>query len=387
MKKVSILGSTGSIGTQAVDVVRRNRDMFKIVGLSAGRSIDLLYEQIIEFEPSIVSVSDDEDAVELKRRLGDRKVIILAGEEGLIDVAQWDETELVLVSLVGMIGLVPTIKAIEKGKIVALANKETLVSGGLVVKEALKSSRSKLIPVDSEHCAIFQCLQCSNKNKEIQRIILTASGGPFRGRKYEELQVVTLQDALKHPNWSMGRKITIDSATLMNKGLEVIEAHWLFDTDFDKISVVVHPQSIIHSMVEYIDGSVLAQLGTADMRTPILYALSYPERVQGAAEELDFMRLKPLTFEEPDFDTFRCLKLAYDAGIEGGTMPVVLNAANEAAVDLFLKGIIKFTDIQHIVEDSMVKHKTISNPDLEDILETDKLTRDAIYSGIRTVLK
>lgn len=383
MKNISILGSTGSIGIQALDVVRHNRDKYNVVALSAGKNIDLLYTQIIEFQPSVVAVSDCQSQQKLKEMLGNKKVDVFFGQEGLINIAAMEETDIVLISVVGMVGLVPTLSAIKSGKTVALANKETLVAGGSIVKDALKNSASKIIPVDSEHCAIFQCLQNSNTNAE--RLILTASGGPFRGRSREELMHVKPEDALKHPNWSMGKKITIDSATLMNKGLEVIEAHWLFDTDFDRIDVVIHPQSIIHSMVEYIDGSILAQLGTADMRTPILYALSYPDRVHGVAGRLDLIKIKSLTFEEADFNTFRCLKLAYDAGKIGGTMPAVLNAANEVAVELFLKDVIGFTDIQRIVEDSMLQHKCVKNPKLEDILEADRAAREGIYNRIRMV--
>lgn len=385
MKNISILGSTGSIGTQALDVIRHNKDKYKVVALSANRNIDLLYRQIIEFEPYAVAVPDYLSGQSLREMLGNNKTEIYIGMEGLVNIAELNESDMVLVSVVGMVGLMPTIKAIEKGKKIALANKETLVSGGIVVKKALEKSNSEIIPVDSEHSAIFQCMQGSKRKEEAERILLTASGGPFRGRTYDELKNVRPEDALKHPSWRMGKKITVDCATLMNKGLEVIEAHWLFDTGFDKIEVVVHPQSIIHSMVEYIDGTVIAQLGTADMRTPILYALGYPERMERIAERLELTKVKSLTFEEPDFNTFRCLRLAYDAGIEGGTMPAVLNSANEVAVELFLKGLISFTDIQNIVENSMMNHKVIKNPVLEDILEADRITRDMVYNRIRMV--
>lgn len=385
MKNISILGSTGSIGTQALDVIRHNKDKYKVAALSANRNIDLLYRQIIEFEPYAVAVPDYLSGQSLREMLGNNKTEIYIGMEGLVNIAELNESDMVLVSVVGMVGLMPTIKAIEKGKKIALANKETLVSGGIVVKKALEKSNSEIIPVDSEHSAIFQCMQGSKRKEEAERILLTASGGPFRGRTYDELKNVRPEDALKHPSWRMGKKITVDCATLMNKGLEVIEAHWLFDTGFDKIEVVVHPQSIIHSMVEYIDGTVIAQLGTADMRTPILYALGYPERMERIAERLELTKVKSLTFEEPDFNTFRCLRLAYDAGIEGGTMPAVLNSANEVAVELFLKGLISFTDIQNIVENSMMNHKVIKNPVLEDILEADRITRDMVYNRIRMV--
>lgn len=381
MKNISILGSTGSIGTQALDVIRNNRDKYNVTGLSTNKNIDLLYKQVIEFEPSAVAVTDGDSARRLKSMLGDRRIQIYEGSEGLKSVAALDETDMVLVSVVGMVGLIPTIKAIECGKDIALANKETLVTGGSIIKKLLSASKSRLVPVDSEHCAIFQCLQCSKGRNEVERLILTASGGPFRGRTSSELEHVTLQDTLKHPNWSMGRKITIDSATLMNKGLEVIEAHWLFGIDLNRIDVVVHPHSIVHSMVEYIDGAIIAQLGATDMRGPILYALGYPERLKGAIDRLDLFNIKPITFEKPDLDTFRCLKLAYDAGIEGGTMPAVLNAANEEAVELFLNGIIKFIDIQRIVENSMMNHKCIKDPGLSDILEADRATRDQILNN------
>ncbi|KPU43911.1 1-deoxy-D-xylulose 5-phosphate reductoisomerase [Oxobacter pfennigii] len=383
MKNISVLGSTGSIGVQTLDVVRKNKDKFNIVGLSANSNADLLYEQIVEFRPQKAAIFDDACVNKLRERLNNinLKTEITSGMEGLIEVATIDDAHMVLVAVVGMVGLQPTVKAIEKSKDIALANKETLVAGGRVVMEALKNSRSKLIPVDSEHSAIFQCLQLSSNPKDVEKIILTASGGPFRGKKTEDLVDISPEKALKHPNWSMGRKISIDSATLMNKGLEVIEAHWLFDRNFDKIDVVVHPQSIIHSMVEYIDGSIIAQLGAADMRNPILYALSYPERLPGVSHKLNLVEAGKLTFEEPDYETFKCLKLSYDAGKIGGTMPVVLNAANEAAVDLFSKGKIKFLDIQDIVEQSMLKHNTNEKPSIEEIIEIDKNTKSFIYKN------
>jgi 1-deoxy-D-xylulose 5-phosphate reductoisomerase len=386
MRKISILGSTGSIGTQTLDVVRHNPDKFKVCGLSTNKNIELLYEQIQEFKPSAVAVNDMYSAERLKEMLKDQKTEIVYGSEGLVDIAVMDEADMILTSVVGMVGLVPTLRAIEHNKIVALANKETLVAGGKIVKEALKKSKSSIIPVDSEHCAIFQCLQCSRKESEVQKIILTASGGPFRGKKPEEIADVTPEKALKHPRWNMGRKISIDSATLMNKGLEVIEAHWLFDADFDKIDVVIHPQSIIHSMVEFVDGAIIAQLGVADMRNPILYALSYPDRAMTYVDGLKLTELSSLTFEKPDIDTFRSLKLAYDAGSEGGTMPAVLNAANEAAVDLYLNGKIKFLSIPDIVENAMLNHINVQNPGLDDILEADRATREMIYKKLKVVV-
>ncbi len=385
MKNISILGSTGSIGTQALDVIRNNRDEFRVVGLSTNKNIDLLYEQINEFKPLYVAAMDDTSCDLLKAKLIGKNIQVYSGIDGLSKIAESNETDILLTAVVGMVGLIPTLKAIEKEKTIALANKETLVSGGYVINEALKRHNSTIIPVDSEHCAIHQCLSCSEdyNGLDVNKLIITASGGPFRGKKKDELLNVTPEMALKHPNWNMGKKISIDSATLMNKGLEVIEAHWLFNMDFDKIDVIVHPQSIIHSMVEYIDGAIIAQLGVADMRTPILYALSYPKRLKTNIEHLDLLKNRNLTFEEPDIETFRCLHLAYEAGKVGGTMPSVLNAANEACVDLFLKGIIKFTEIPYIIEDTMMKHKNVLYPNLDDIIEADKQTRQQVYKGLR----
>lgn len=385
MKNISILGSTGSIGTQSLDVIKHNPDKFKVVGLSANKNIKLLYDQIVEFNPRAVAVMDEDSASALKNMLLGRKIDIYSGIQGLINIASMDEADTVLTSVVGMIGLVPTLKAIEKGKEIALANKETLVAGGEIVKKALQKSRSRIIPVDSEHCAIFQCIQ-NAKDEEVKKIILTASGGPFRGKKREELHDVPPEAALKHPRWHMGKKISIDSATLMNKGLEIIEAHWLFNMGFDKIDVIIHPQSIIHSMVEYIDGSILGQLGATDMRNPILYALGYPERLQSFIGSIDFAEIGSLTFEKPDMETFKCMKLAYDAGKTGGTMPAVLNAANEAAVELYLKKRIRFLDIPDIIEGEMMDAKIVYNPELEDILETDRITRKAVYKKLKVVV-
>lgn len=385
MKDISILGSTGSIGTQSLDVIRHNRDKFNVVGLSTNKNIELLYNQIMEFRPRAVAVMDEGSASALRNKLTGGKTDVYSGMQGLLNIASLDEADMVLTSVVGIAGLMPTLKAIEKGKRIALANKETLVAGGEVVKKALEGSNSSIIPVDSEHCAIFQCIQ-NGKKKEIKKIILTASGGPFRGKKREDLRDIPVEAALKHPRWQMGKKISIDSATLMNKGLEIIEAHWLFDMDFDKISVIIHPQSIIHSMVEFIDGSILGQMGATDMRNPILYALGYPERLKSSVESIDFAEIGKLTFEKPDIETFRCMKLAYDAGREGGTMPAVLNAANEAAVELYLRGRIKFLDIPEIVEEEMLNHKIVYNPGIEDILEADRITRDMVYKKLKVVV-
>ena len=385
MKTISILGSTGSVGTQTIDVIRHNSERFQIVGLSTNKNIDLLYKQIIEFHPKAVAVIDIGCANKLKSMLGDNKVEIFTGEDGLVNIAALDEADMVLTSVVGISGLIPTLKAISCNKEIALANKETLVAGGAIVKKALEKSNSCIIPVDSEHCAIFQCLECSNNDSEIKKIILTASGGPFRGKSINQLIDISPENALKHPRWHMGKKISIDCATLMNKGLEIIETHWLFDISFDKIDVIVHPQSIIHSMVEYVDGSVIAQLGVTDMRNPISFALGYPQRLQSITKALDLIEISSLTFEKPDMDTFRCLKLACDAGREGGTMPVVLNAANEAAVDLFLNGRITFLNIPDIVEQAMINHINIRNPGIEEILEVDRLTKSQIYNSLKGV--
>lgn len=385
MKNISILGSTGSIGTQSLDVIRHNREKFNVVGLSTNKNIKLLYDQIMEFNPRAAAVMDESDASVLRNMLSGREIDIYSGMEGLLNIASLDEADTVLTSVVGMVGLIPTLKAIEKGKEIALANKETLVAGGEVVKKALKKGRSSIIPVDSEHCAIFQCIQ-NGKKEEIKKIILTASGGPFRGKERKDLYDIPPEAALKHPRWHMGKKISIDSATLMNKGLEIIEAHWLFDMDFDKIDVIIHPQSIIHSMVEYLDGSILGQMGATDMRNPILYALGYPDRLESFVGSIDFAEIANLTFEKPDMKTFRCMKLAYDAGKEGGTMPAVLNAANEAAVGLYLNGRVKFLDIPDIVEREMNNQNIVYNPGIEDILEADRITRESVYKKLKVVV-
>ncbi|MFA6696864.1 MAG: 1-deoxy-D-xylulose-5-phosphate reductoisomerase [Eubacteriales bacterium] len=373
MKKIAILGSTGSIGTQALDIIERNRSYFKIEALSAHNNIELLKEQIDKFKPRVVTVVDKEKAEILKSKISS-KTQILVGPGGLKEIASIKNLDMVLVAVVGIAGLEATIAALSTGNDVALANKETLVAGGQLVMNTAKVHGSSIIPVDSEHSAILQCIQGARK-KDIKGIVLTASGGPFRGYTREDLEKVTVEDALKHPNWVMGQKITIDSATLMNKGLELIEAKWLFDLDIEQIKVVIHPESIIHSMVEFIDNSVLAQLGLADMRIPILYALTYPERMPSPVESLDLLKLKKLSFEEADLETFSCLKLAINAIEIGGTMPVVLNAANEIAVKKFLDRKIGFNEIASLVKEAMKNHKPINEPVLEDILRVDQAIR------------
>ena len=382
MKRISILGSTGSIGKQTLDVVRQHKDKFEVVAISANSSVDLLLEQIKEFKPKYVAVYDELSAIKLKSMIpSDINIEVLSGMEGLKAISSLDEIDVLLTAIVGMIGLVPTLEAIKKGKDIALANKETLVcAGNLVMNEAKKYGVS-ILPVESEHSAIFQCLN-GEKNKEIEKIILTASGGPFRGKKKDDLLNVTKNQALKHPNWSMGRKISIDSSTLMNKGLEVIEAKWLFDVEHNQIDVVVHPQSIIHSMVQFIDSSVIAQLGCPDMRLPIQYALSYPDRIECDFERLDLAKIATLTFEEPDMDTFPCLKLAYDTLKMGGTYSAVLNSANEVLVNEFLEDKIGFYDIPYYIEKTLEAHNSISEPTVEDILEIDRWTREFVVKSI-----
>lgn len=380
MKKVSILGSTGSIGTQALDIIRENGN-YEIVGLSANNNIDLLEKQALEHKPKVVAVVNKEKAKELRRRLLGKGINVIAGPEGLVAVATEPSADVFLNSVVGMVGLIPTLEAIKSKKTIALANKETLVTGGEIVTALAKENNVSILPIDSEHSAIFQCLASGNK-EEISKLILTASGGPFRGRSKDELKDVSLKEALKHPNWSMGRKISIDSATLMNKGLEVIEAKWLFDIDIKKIDVLVHPQSIVHSMVEFIDGSIIAQLGIHDMRIPIQYALNYPVREANSLEKLDLARIKELTFEKPDMDAFPSLKLAIEAMKQGGTMPTVLNGANESTVSLFLEEKIGFLDIPRMVENVMNIHKNILKPTLDDVLEVDKWARKMVLEQI-----
>ena len=370
MKKIAILGSTGSIGTQTLDVAREQKDI-EIVALSCGSNIKLMEEQMREFHPKLVCVWSERDALLLKSNTKDLNIPIVCGMEGLIDVAIHPDSEILVTAVVGMIGIRPTIAAIEAGKDIALANKETLVTAGHIIMPLAKKHHVSILPVDSEHSAIFQSLQGERHNK-ISKILLTASGGPFRGRKREELTNIQVEDALKHPNWAMGRKITIDSSTLVNKGLEVMEAKWLFDVNLDRIQVVVHPQSVIHSAVEYEDGAVIAQLGTPDMRLPIQYALYYPDRRPLSGERLDLFKLGHLTFEEPDTETFKGLKLAYEAMTRGGNIPVAYNAANEKAVALFLDRKIKYLEITDIIEETMNQTGFIANPTLEQILETEK---------------
>ena len=378
MKKIAILGSTGSIGTQTLEVVRENGDI-EVLGLAAGSNIKMLEEQIREFHPQIVAVWSEEKADELRVNVADTDTKIVAGMDGLMEVATMKGTEILVTAVVGMIGIRPTIEAIKAGKDIALANKETLVTAGHLIMPLAKEKGVQILPVDSEHSAIFQAIHGENK-KEIHKLLITASGGPFRGRKREDLQQVTVADTLKHPNWVMGQKITVDSATLVNKGLEVMEARWLFDMDLDHIQVVVQPQSIIHSMVEFKDGAVMAQLGTPDMRLPIQYALYYPERRYLDGERLDFHKLRQITFEEPDMDTFLGLPMAIQAAQAGGSMPTVFNAANELAVKLFLQEKIRFLDIYQIIGQSMGRHKVIRHPDLDQILAVEKETYQWIES-------
>ena len=371
MKKIAILGSTGSIGTQTLEVVREHSDELSVTALAAGTNKERLLEQIRKFHPSLVSLSDEKMALELKRELEGTGVEVLSGMEGLIAVAGMEESDIVVTAVVGMMGILPTMEAIKKGKDIALANKETLVTAGHLIIPMAKEYGVSILPVDSEHSAIFQCLHNARK-QDVDSILLTASGGPFRGKSLEDLSKVTLEDALRHPNWSMGQKITIDSSTMVNKGLEVMEARWLFDVDYSRIQVVVQPQSIIHSMVQFVDGAILAQLGTPDMKVPIEYALFYPERRSLAGERLDFATLQSITFEKPDYDVFRGLALALEAGKAGGTMPTVFNAANEKAVAKFLRKEIGYLDIIQLIEKCMDAHQVKANPSLEDILETEQ---------------
>ena len=378
MKKIAILGSTGSIGTQTLEVAREQGDL-EVVALSCGGNIRLMEEQMREFRPKLVSVWDEDDAIELRNNTKDLNIKIVAGMDGLLEVATIPEAEILVTAIVGMLGIRPTIAAIEAGKNIALANKETLVTAGHIIMPLARKHNVAILPVDSEHSAIFQSLQGENGNR-ISKILLTASGGPFRGKKREELLNIQVEDALKHPNWAMGRKITIDSSTLVNKGLEVMEAKWLFDVDLDRIQVVVHPQSVIHSAVEYEDGAVIAQLGTPDMRLPIQYALYYPQRRPLSGKRLDLFSLANLTFEEPDIETFKGLKLAYEAMTRGGNIPVAYNAANEKAVSLFLNRKIGYLEITDIIEETMKQTGFIPNPTLEQILETEQEAYEFISS-------
>lgn len=368
MKRISILGATGSIGTQAIEVLKNNQDEFKLVGLSAGRNIDKLREILKTVKPELVSVMDDRDRAALASEYNE--ITFVSGESGL-DAIAGDDSDMLLTAIMGSVGLGPTLKAIENGKDIALANKETLVAAGEIVMDAAQKNNVNIIPVDSEHSAIYQCLR-GEKHSEIKQLIITASGGSFRDLTRAQLDDVTLSDALNHPNWSMGQKITIDSATMMNKGLEVIEAKWLFDLEIDQISTLLHKESTIHSMVEFVDNSIMAQLGNSDMKLPIQFAFSYPDRLP-MNNPLDFNTLGQLNFKQMDFERFKMLKLAYEAIKIGGTMPAVMNAANEYAVDRFLKGEISFLDIEKIVELRMNEHKVIDGPDLETILYYDKL--------------
>ena len=370
MKKIAILGSTGSIGTQSLEVIRSQPDMEATV-LAAGSNVELLEKQIREFHPKLVCVYKEDAAKLLKQAVADLDVTIVSGMDGLIEAAAFPETQIVVTAVVGMIGIRPTIAAIKAGKDIALANKETLVTAGHLIIPMAKEYGVSILPVDSEHSAIFQSLQGEPK-AALDKILLTASGGPFRGKSAEFLETVTLEDALNHPNWSMGPKITIDSSTMVNKGLEVMEAKWLFGVDYSQIEGVIQPQSIIHSMVQYVDGAIIAQLGTPDMRVPIEYALFYPERRSLSGDRLDFSKLSQITFEKPDYKVFRGLSLAIEAGKTGGTMPTVFNAANERAVAKFLKGEIKYTDIVRSIEKCMDAHKVSAHPDLEEILATEQ---------------
>lgn len=379
MKKIGIMGSTGSIGTQTLDVVRNHPEDFCVTALSAGRNIRLLEEQIREFSPKLAVVGDEELAKELRIRVNDLNVKVCSGMEGLLEMAVQPEMEIVVTAIVGMIGIRPTMEAIRAGKDIALANKETLVTAGHLIMPLAKEHHVQILPVDSEHSAVFQCLHGENRGA-VHKLLITASGGPFRGKTRAELADVTLADALKHPNWSMGQKITIDSATLVNKGLEVMEAKWLFDVELDQIQVVVQPQSIIHSMVEFEDGAVMAQLGTPDMRLPIQYALYYPERKYLPGDRLDFQTLSQITFEQPDMDTFEGLPLAISAAKTGGSMPTVFNAANERAVAKFLRKEIRFLDIYEIIRTSMERHHVIADPDLTEVLQTEQETYKWIES-------
>lgn len=381
MKKIAILGSTGSIGTQTLDIVREQGDI-QVVAMAAGSNISLLEAQMREFKPSLVSVWDEKKASELRTNTKDLGIKIVSGMEGLLEVSVIPESEILVTAIVGMLGIRPTIAAIKAGKKIALANKETLVTAGHIIIPLAKEYKVPILPVDSEHSAIFQSLQGAGDNK-ISRILLTASGGPFRGRKADDLKNIQVEDALKHPNWSMGRKITIDSSTLVNKGLEVMEAKWLFDVTLDQIQVVVHPQSVIHSAVEYEDGAVIAQLGTPDMRLPIQYALYYPERRNLLGRRLDLFEIADLTFEKPDTDTFRGLALAYLAMEKGGNIPTVYNAANEKAVSLFLDRKISYPEITELIEACMEDAEFIDHPDVDEILWTEAAAYEFIEKKIR----
>lgn len=381
MRKIGILGSTGSIGTQTLEIVRAYAEDLKVTVLAAGTNVTLMEAQMREFKPEVVVMWSEKAAAELRICTADLKIPVLSGMEGLLEVSVWDNMDILVTALVGMIGIRPTIAAIKAGKDIALANKETLVTAGHIIMPLAKEYGVSILPVDSEHSAIFQSMQ-GEKKEQVSKILLTASGGPFRGKKTEELRTMKVEDALKHPNWSMGRKITIDSATLVNKGLEVIEAKWLFDISLSQIQVVVHPQSIIHSMVEYADGGIIAQLGTPDMKLPIQYALFYPDRRPLDGKRVNFYELGQMTFEAPDMETFRGLQLAFDAAHISGSMPTVFNAANEKAVALFLDRKITFLQIPELIEKCMEKHTVIAKPSVEEILETE----NQVYHMVESML-
>lgn len=378
MRNIAILGSTGSIGTQTLDVVRANKDL-RVLGISAGRNIERLEAQVREFSPKLVAVWEEAAARELAVKIADTETKVVNGMEGLLELAVLEDVEVLVTAIVGMIGIRPTMEAIKAGKDIALANKETLVTAGHLIMPMAKEYGVRILPVDSEHSAIFQCLNGENP-KEIAKLLITASGGPFRGKSRKDLEQVQVEDALKHPNWSMGQKITIDSATLVNKGLEVMEAKWLFGVDMERIQVVVQPQSVIHSMVEFADGGIMAQLGTPDMKLPIQYALYYPQRRYLAGERMDFARLASITFEEPDMETFLGLPMAMEAAKQGGSMPTVFNAANERAVAKFLGREIGFLDIYDIIAQAMARHQVIAQPDLGEILQVEEETYGWIES-------
>lgn len=373
MKNIAILGSTGSIGTQALNVIRRHRDLFSVEVLCAGSNAGLLVEQALEFNPNAVVIADSEKYKQVQEALAASDIKVFAGEDSMADLMEMDSIDMVLAAIVGFAGLKPTLRAIEHGKPVALANKETMVVAGAIVTAAAIRHHVPILPVDSEHSAIFQCLV--GESAPVDKILLTASGGPFRGKKRDELATVTLEQTLRHPNWNMGRKVTIDSATMMNKGLEVIEAKWLFGVDTNDIEVIVHPQSVVHSMVQFRDGSVKAQLGVPTMETPIQFAFTYPDRIESFLPRLDFSNYPSLTFEKPDCETFRCLDLAYQSIARGGNIPCVMNAANEVAVQLFIDGKIGFLDIADHVEKSMQTAVFMANPTIDDLIETDKMIR------------
>ena len=381
MKRIAILGSTGSIGTQTLEIVRQNQDL-QVAALAAGSNVELMEEQIREFRPSAVAMWEEEACRDLKARIADTGVRVCCGMDGLLEIASLEGVDVLVTAVVGMIGIRPTIAAIESGKAIALANKETLVTAGHLIMPLAAKHHVPVLPVDSEHSAIFQSMNGERKER-ISKILLTASGGPFRGRTKGELETMQVEDALKHPNWAMGRKITIDSATMVNKGLEVMEAKWLFDVDLERIEVVVHPQSIIHSMVEYVDGAVMAQLGMPDMKLPIAYALFYPDRRPMQGKRLDFAALGQMTFEKPDLETFTGLKLAFKAAKAGGSMPTVYNAANEMAVGLFLERKIGFMQIPELIAACMERHKVIEGPKVEDILWTEQETYEYIRGQVQ----